>query len=226
MVFSSYDNAEYKLDSGLTISAHEENTSQNRENVLILLHGLGAHSGTWRKNIPYLSREGRTIIAPSLSRTNVIPSSGTIESHVRNLRRLIAKLEVKHVSLIGNSMGGWIAMRLTILYPRLVSGIVLEDTAGVGASSVGIEDNSDSQDLLERVNETSVPTLIIWGKHDPVILVEEAKIANSKIIKSKLIVFDDAGHVPHWEQPEKFNTTVDKFLNACEKNPSKPFESL
>ncbi len=220
MARSDYDNSEYRLDSGMIISFHKEGLDK-RHNALILLHGLGAHSGTWRKNIPYLSRQGRTIIAPTLSRDDVSPRSGTIETHVSHIGKLITKLEIQRASLVGNSMGGWIAMRLAILYPEIVNCLVLEDTAGVGAKAdENIETENKRNSLLEKVNETSIPTLIIWGRHDSIIALEEGRIANAAIRKSTLIVFDNAGHVPHWEQPDEFNTTVEKFLFRFERNSS------
>ena len=59
-----------------------------------------------------------------------------------------------------------------------------------------------------RIKELKVPTLILWGAKDHLIPLDNAKRFATDIAGSKLVVFDDLGHVPHEEDAQK---TVDAF---------------
>jgi pimeloyl-ACP methyl ester carboxylesterase len=194
---SHYDNAHQLLDSGLTIHFHREGRS---ENTLVMLHGLNAHSGSWRKNIPHFSRT-RIVIAPSFPPTLTLDP---IEEYTNYVNQLLLKLDIRSASLIGNSMGGWIAMRLAILYPTLINSLVLEDTAGVSQNS--------ANDLASSLNETKISTLVIWGENDNVIPIEAGMLLNSLLEHNEFIILKGAGHVPHWEKPLEFNAIVERFL--------------
>lgn len=45
--------------------------------------------------------------------------------------KLLAELDVAVVTVIGNSIGGWIAAELALLHPAHVSGVVLIDAVGI-----------------------------------------------------------------------------------------------
>ena len=56
------------------------------------------------------------------------------------------------------------------------------------------------------------PTLIIAGGKDPLREPGYAKLLQQDIAGSELIVFEDAGHFPHIDFPDRFNTAVLEFL--------------
>ena len=101
--------------------------------------------------------------------------------------------------------GGWIALRLAQLRPEMISGLVLEDSAGASRA----EENT-----IAGVNSSHFPVLIIWGENDKIVPVEAARYLHSRITKSTLEIFEDAGHVPHWEAPERFDEVVAAFLHS------------
>jgi pimeloyl-ACP methyl ester carboxylesterase len=61
-----------------------------------------------------------------------------------------------------------------------------------------------------------VPTLIVWGARDGIIPVSHATNAHRAIPGSRLEIFDDAGHFPHCEDPERFVETLVGFLDSTE----------
>jgi pimeloyl-ACP methyl ester carboxylesterase len=69
-----------------------------------------------------------------------------------------------------------------------------------------------TRQLLEGLAGITTPTLIIWGKNDPVLPVRHALIAKEKIPNARLHVFDRCGHVPQLEYPEEFNKLALDFL--------------
>jgi pimeloyl-ACP methyl ester carboxylesterase len=64
--------------------------------------------------------------------------------------------------------------------------------------------------LLENV--VGLPTLLLWGKQDPVVPIASAELYHKKIAGSKLVTFDKCGHMPAVEKPEEFVAEVLKFL--------------
>jgi 2-hydroxy-6-oxonona-2,4-dienedioate hydrolase len=66
---------------------------------------------------------------------------------------------------------------------------------------------------LRRLPFIKVPTLVVWGRNDPVNSLEELgmPLANG-IPNAKLVVYDDTGHSVPWEQPERFHADVLSFL--------------
>lgn len=63
------------------------------------------------------------------------------------------------------------------------------------------------------IRTLQVPTLILWGAKDHLIPVETARQFASDIKGSKLVVFDDLGHVPHEENAELTVDAFKAFLN-------------
>ena len=66
--------------------------------------------------------------------------------------------------------------------------------------------------LDDAVKTIKRPTLIIWGRQDGLLALADGERFNKDIAGSKLIVFDQCGHVPNIEKPGEFNAAVLKFL--------------
>ena len=64
--------------------------------------------------------------------------------------------------------------------------------------------------LLHRVRK--VPTLIIWGKQDPIVPLSVGEAYRKAIQGSRLELLDNCGHRPEIERPEEFVTLVEEFL--------------
>ena len=60
----------------------------------------------------------------------------------------------------------------------------------------------------------NLPTLIMWGARDALIPVSHARAAADAIPGSRLVVFEDAGHFPHCEAPERFVDVLVEFVGS------------
>jgi pimeloyl-ACP methyl ester carboxylesterase len=67
---------------------------------------------------------------------------------------------------------------------------------------------------LERISALTQPTLIIWGGRDRLIPPAHAQRFAHDIKGSTLVMFDDLGHVPHEEDPQRTVAAVQQFLAA------------
>lgn len=70
--------------------------------------------------------------------------------------------------------------------------------------------NQSMDHLLENI--VGLPTLLLWGKQDPVVPLGVAELYNKKIGGSKLVAFDKCGHMPEVEKCEDFVREVRSFL--------------
>lgn len=57
----------------------------------------------------------------------------------------------------------------------------------------------------------AAPALVVWGKQDRVFPVEYSRRAAGLLEQSELMLVDQCGHYPHWEQPEIFVQAVERF---------------
>ena len=71
----------------------------------------------------------------------------------------------------------------------------------------------NSAPLSERLARISVPTLVVWGKHDTLIPITYSKDYVSSIKNCQLVEMESSGHTPYVEEPEKFSEIVLRFLN-------------
>jgi pimeloyl-ACP methyl ester carboxylesterase len=61
-----------------------------------------------------------------------------------------------------------------------------------------------------------LPSLIIWGGHDPLIPVQHAYVAHRELPGSRLELFDEAGHFPQLYDPVRFAYTLIDFIETTE----------
>jgi pimeloyl-ACP methyl ester carboxylesterase len=58
------------------------------------------------------------------------------------------------------------------------------------------------------------PTLILWGRYDRLLPLRMGARLHELIAGSELVVWDDAGHCPMIEHPQRFDALVGDFLNG------------
>ena len=124
--------AEHRIANVEGIRTHYAAAGEGKP--LLLLHGLGARPMAWAANIAPLS-ERFSVYALD------IPGHGDtdkpdIDYHVvagaRFVRSFMRVLGIDKASLVGNSMGGMLALRTALDFPQSVDKLVLVDAAGLG----------------------------------------------------------------------------------------------
>jgi pimeloyl-ACP methyl ester carboxylesterase len=63
---------------------------------------------------------------------------------------------------------------------------------------------------------SQVPTLIVWGAEDPLIPVSHAVAAHDAMPGSRLVIFENVGHFPHCEDPDRFVRVLAEFITSTE----------
>jgi pimeloyl-ACP methyl ester carboxylesterase len=73
---------------------------------------------------------------------------------------------------------------------------------------------SPEHDLRGEANTITAPTLLIWGRRDPVIPLSVGKKAAAAIPGARLEVLD-AGHLPHTSDPDGFAALLTPFADSA-----------
>jgi len=79
-------------------------------------------------------------------------------------------------------------------------------------SIAGMRQLRDGVVVDDRLAELRMPTLLIWGRHDHIFPASHAEMAKDRIPNGRLEIFDDSGHTPQMEEPDRFNRLVLDFL--------------
>ena len=62
-----------------------------------------------------------------------------------------------------------------------------------------------------------LPTLLLWGTRDPIVLPDSIAPLRACFRQSDLILLEGAGHLPYEECPQEFNRAVSKFLAGASR---------
>ncbi len=99
--------------------------------AVVLLHGFASSIYTWKDVLPAL-REGHDVVAldlPGFGGSDQ-PADLSFESYPRVVSALLDRLGIARADLVGNSMGGAVAVVLAATDPSRVGRLVLIDAAG------------------------------------------------------------------------------------------------
>ena len=102
--------------------------------VLLLLHGIANSSQTWERVAPALS-ERFTLIAPDLlghGESATPRGDYSLGAHATAVRDLLTALGIEHVTVVGHSLGGGIAMQFSYQFPERCERLVLVSSGGLG----------------------------------------------------------------------------------------------
>lgn len=66
--------------------------------------------------------------------------------------------------------------------------------------------------ILERLEQLTVPTLVVWGRDDKGGSLESATAAVKRMPDARLVTYDACGHYPMIEHPQEYNRLVGEFL--------------
>jgi pimeloyl-ACP methyl ester carboxylesterase len=101
---------------------------------LVLIHGLGSRGEDWSGMIPGLAAAGFHVYAPDLlgyGRSSKPDIDYSISSEEKMVVDFMHAVHLDRADVGGWSMGGWIALKLTLDHPALVQRLVVYDAAGI-----------------------------------------------------------------------------------------------
>jgi pimeloyl-ACP methyl ester carboxylesterase len=125
---------------------------------LLFVHGLSGCWQNWLENIPHFSRTHRVIAVdlPGFGSSPMPPWEISIPAYGRFLRDFCERLGVGRCSLVGNSMGGFIATEVAITEPERVDDLALVSAAGITWARARREPAA----MLGRIGRAAGPLLL------------------------------------------------------------------
>ena len=112
-------------------AVHVESRGSGRP--LVLLHGFGESTYTWRRVVPALSERYRTIAIDlygfGWTERPTEPAAYSRDGQLRLITGVMDSLGVPSATLVGHSYGGALALALAALEPARVEALVLIDSA-------------------------------------------------------------------------------------------------
>jgi pimeloyl-ACP methyl ester carboxylesterase len=103
--------------------------------VVVLIHGMAGSSRTWRPVMRLLARD-YTVIAPDLlghGESAKPLGDYSLGAHASGVRDLVmGALGVERATIVGQSLGGGVAMQLAYQHPELCERLVLVGSGGLG----------------------------------------------------------------------------------------------
>lgn len=101
---------------------------------VVLIHGLGMSVASWRANISPLSgkRHVLAVDLPGHGYSEMPPERYSLKFGVRFMDAFLDAVGLARVSLVGESMGGLVALNYALEQPERVARLVLVDSGGLG----------------------------------------------------------------------------------------------
>jgi pimeloyl-ACP methyl ester carboxylesterase len=99
---------------------------------VLLVHGFGASVEWWERNVTALAARHRVYAfdLPGFGRSERLQEPLSLPLTVGFLRRFLDALDIPRAHVVGNSLGGLIAMQFAVQFPDAVDRLVLVGSAG------------------------------------------------------------------------------------------------
>lgn len=221
------------LPSGIRIRYDDRGPRDGRP--LVLAHGFGVSLGMWAPQRVALSLSHRLITwdarghGGSSEPTDI--EAYTMPALARDLRALLEHLDAADGAVIGGmSFGGMIALQYAVTYPSDVHALILSDTTTRGPQPVA-EPGADEvraratepgvaggyhamrtrPDLTEAIATLEIPTLVIVGEHDDLILPGLHRLG--ALPRARTVTLTECSHGTSGQHPRRWNEVVLRFLD-------------
>src|SRR6187455_2257985 len=126
----------------------------------------------------------------------------------------LKRLDLRNVTVVGSSMGGWIAMEMAVRDTARMKSLVLVSPAGIAAPGVLPADIflMPPEDLIKNlfVDEKlvqarlSAPVKLIWGREDRILPVGFVEEYRRLLPRAQIKIVENCGHLPHAEKVDEF----------------------
>ncbi len=127
---------------------------------VVLCHGLGGNHAIWWQQVEPFAAEHRLLSWDQRGFGNSSCYGGDLGTPAarRDLRAVLDHLELESVDLVGQSMGGWVALGFALAHPDRVRRLVLSTTLA-GAERVHVERLVAAEPARDRLNRRQHPVL-------------------------------------------------------------------
>ncbi len=209
-------------------STPERTPTNNLNSPLVFIHGSGYSSQVWQAQVEHFGDNAFPIDLPGHGeRPDTLPPEVSVSDYARVTHEIIfQELRLKAPIIAGNSLGGATALAMGLEYASELNGLILIGTGArlrvlpsiledaKKASVVTYRDWAacNAFDVMARLHEIRLPTLIICGADDRLTPVKYSQYMRDHIQGSTLCIIPNAGHTVMRDQPERVNQAIDEWL--------------
>ena len=104
---------------------------------IVILHGLMGGLSNFRGVYDFFPEKGYRVIIPELPVYDLPLLKTTVKDLAVHLDKFFTSNHLEDVILLGNSLGGHIALLYTKLYPQKVRGLVITGSSGLYENAMG-----------------------------------------------------------------------------------------
>src|SRR5262245_25052556 len=89
--------------------------------AILLIHGMAGSSNSWKAVLPILARDHLVIAPDLLGHGESAKPMGdySLGAHASGLRDLLTVLQIGRATVVGQSLGGGVAMQLAYQHPEI-----------------------------------------------------------------------------------------------------------
>ena len=87
----------------------------------------------------------------------------------------------------------------------------------ITSSGGAVDGELEAYNVVPRLGEIQIPTLILLGRDDFICPPSQAHILHRGIAHSELVIFENSGHFPYVEEPELFFNTVQDWIERHDR---------
>ena len=144
---------------------------------LVLLMGLGCHSGLWIYQVPVFSQHFQVITMDNrgVGRSDKPAGDYSIEMMADDTANLLKALAIPKAHILGMSMGGAIAQRFALRYPQMVDKLLLACTFS-GQTPYGIMMMKLWEDIARGAGMGAVTQLLLLQSFTPRGFLEQPQV--------------------------------------------------
>ena len=208
-------------------------TDNGNGDAVILLHGFLENSTMWEDFVTELSKKNRIICIDLLGHGNTgcLGYIHTMELMAEIIKHVLDQLKISYASLIGHSMGGYVALAFAENYPKMVKSVCL-------MNSTPNEDSKERKTNRERAiiavknNYKAFVRIAIVNLFRPknrTIFSEKIKTIKEEALKTPVqgIIAALEGMKIRKDREKFFkNATFKKLMIISKKDPVLDYESL
>jgi pimeloyl-ACP methyl ester carboxylesterase len=105
---------------------------------LILIHGLGGAAANWTELVPLLVRRHRLLVPnlPGHGGSTALPAVAGLAPFADRVALVAAREGMLPASVVGHSLGGMVALHMTLRQPDDVAALVLAAAAGLSVGNI------------------------------------------------------------------------------------------
>lgn len=190
---------------------------------MLLIHGPGMSSTTWRYNISHLSKYFSLYVLdlPLFGETSLFDSFHySLDNCTETIYHLMPGLDIDRAHLVGISLGGHVAALLSLRYAEKVHRLILINAVGLQEATGSVQEYGNLHELrtLECQALLRRPVLIITGDVNPLVDLHAVSSIAARNPLAKCVIVPHAGPLAHEESPEVVNHHIVSFCVATPVN--------